>query len=257
MVSIFRVFQMVKSLPRFILYSILALSLLLNYFLCYKLIGYYKALNLLRLDPIETKRKDDNLSLNRQGSLIFLFGDSRIAKWHPELTLEGCTVINKGVGGQTTAQLTLRLEQDILVHSPDLVVLQAGVNDLKIIGVFPEKEKHIFSKCKDNLYGIIQSLQEKKIPVLVLTIFPTGKPGIVRSLIWKEKINDKISEINASLLKIKDNKILVVDCDAILGKSGYIRTEFAKDMLHLNEEGYAHLNNALRPHLIEFLDNRR
>lgn len=39
------------------------------------------------------------------------------------------TVINAGIGGNTTTEMLARLQHDVLDHRPDLVVLMAGTND--------------------------------------------------------------------------------------------------------------------------------
>lgn len=39
------------------------------------------------------------------------------------------TVINAGIGGNTTTEMQERLQRDVLVHQPDLVILMAGTND--------------------------------------------------------------------------------------------------------------------------------
>lgn len=239
---------------------VLCLSLVTNYYLFQKAIVYYKALNALRLDPLESEKGSGGQDIDsRVGKrpLIVFFGDSRIARWRPDPDVAGCTFINKGLSGQTTAQLKLRLEKDVLSCSPDIVVLQAGVNDLKTIGLFPENSKRILSECKANLYEMIQTLKAEGIAVVVMTIFPTGEPGFVRSLIWPQEIDAAIQETNRFLLKITDKRISVIDADPILGKDRFIHPEFEKDMLHLTDRAYARLNEILRPHLVELLNNLR
>lgn len=39
------------------------------------------------------------------------------------------TVINAGIGGNTTTEMLARLQRDVIDHRPDLVVLMAGTND--------------------------------------------------------------------------------------------------------------------------------
>lgn len=39
-------------------------------------------------------------------------------------------VLNKGIGGETTRQMVTRLDRDVLAHKPDLVIWQAGTNEL-------------------------------------------------------------------------------------------------------------------------------
>ena len=41
----------------------------------------------------------------------------------------GFDIINKGVNGDTTAGITARFEQDVLLHRPDMVFFLTGAND--------------------------------------------------------------------------------------------------------------------------------
>ena len=43
---------------------------------------------------------------------------------------EEIVLLNRGVGGDRTAELLLRVEKDIVAEQPDIVVLQVGVNDV-------------------------------------------------------------------------------------------------------------------------------
>ncbi len=46
---------------------------------------------------------------------------------YPEKTLE---FINRGVGGETTADLLKRIQEDVIDEHPDVVVLEVGINDV-------------------------------------------------------------------------------------------------------------------------------
>jgi hypothetical protein len=191
-------------------------SLALNIILFNKTVSYYKALNLLRLDPLETrflKKFPKDGASKKNGPMILLFGDSRISQWRPRLDLPGYTLINRGVGGQTTQQLMLRLEKDLLSYSPDVVVFQAGINDLKNIGLIPNRKTDIISNCKENLLKIVQRIGEQEIQLVVLTIFPTGKPGLLRKWFWSEETFAAISEVNTSLKSIQNRKVHGIACE--------------------------------------------
>lgn len=56
------------------------------------------------------------------------------AKYSPEF--ETCA-INAGVGGENTLEALARIDNDVLVHSPDVVVIEFGLNDIRYE---PEKE---------------------------------------------------------------------------------------------------------------------
>lgn len=231
----------------------------MNVFLMDKAFYYYKATNILRLDPVETKllkqKITDDTVYRKNSPLIILFGDSRIANWRPLIDLPDCTVMNMGIRGQTTSQLRLRLVKDVLSYSPDIVVLQAGINDLKNIGIFPERKANIIKHCKENILYIIDRISDEGIPVVVLTIFPTGRPGLIRSWFWPEETDTAVRSMNAFLIQTQDEKIHIIEVDRILGKDRHVHPEFKKDMLHINHRGYEQLNAFVQPLLMKLKPN--
>src|SRR5208282_1617257 len=67
---------------------------------------------------------------------VMLVGDSRIAQWSvPQLA--HWRVVNAGVGGATTGQIRLLAPGLLAEVHPDAVVLEAGINDLKYLGLRP------------------------------------------------------------------------------------------------------------------------
>ena len=47
---------------------------------------------------------------------------------HERLPAQQVRVVNKGIGGETAAQMAARLERDVLAEHPDLVIWQLGTN---------------------------------------------------------------------------------------------------------------------------------
>jgi lysophospholipase L1-like esterase len=181
--------------------------------------------------------------------LIILFGDSRVANWRPKPDIKNFAVLNKGQRGITTSQLRYRLKEDLFRFQPKLVILQAGINDLKNIGLFPQNSEKIFENCIENIKFIVNSIQAEKIQIFVLTIFPTGKPGIIRSFFWSEEIDKARKEINSALKKLQGERIKILDVEKILVGEDYVRSEFQKDLLHINSLGYKKLNVFIQPYL--------
>lgn len=225
-------------------------SIALNIVLVQKVLSYYKANNLLRLDPLETSSLNEttkNIASKKKNRLILLFGDSRIANWHPEINIPGWRVINQGIRGQTTSQLLLRLKNDVLTYSPDVVILQAGINDLKNISMFPNNKNSIVMNCRENLFNIINILAVERIQIIVLTIFPTGKPNLIRTWFWSSETNSAIININNEIKTLRKNNVHIVDSHETLRDGDYIFSEYKKDLLHLNYKGYLQLNKMLLP----------
>lgn len=238
---------------------ILVSSLLGNYFLLRRVLADYKAFSLLKLDPLEAWRLRDASKQDGRGQeggcRVVLYGDSRIAQWRPRIHAMDCKIINRAISGQTTEQLKLRLERDVLSLSPDLVVFQAGINDLKNIGLFPDRKEYITSKCVENLEIIIGAISGHRIPLVVLTIFPTGRPDFIRSWVWSDDIVPAIQRVNAFLHTTADGSVYILDAYRILVSDGYICPQFKRDLLHINKKGYEVLDEYLQSYFTRLISN--
>src|SRR3954449_12636266 len=61
-------------------------------------------------------------------SRVIFLGDQITELW-PNF-FPGKPYINRGIAGQTSAQMLVRFQQDVVALKPKVVVIQAGVNDL-------------------------------------------------------------------------------------------------------------------------------
>ena len=88
-----------------------------------------------------------------------------------ELTVAGwpdrdIRFINKGIGGNTCADLLARWEDDLIRHQPDWVTVLIGINDLhKTMRQVEDHSPEIFRK---NYTGIMDALKEKTSAQVVL-----------------------------------------------------------------------------------------
>jgi len=200
----------------------------------------------VRLDPSHVEMfSAENLKLqggeggdNGQLKRIVLFGDSRMEDWKKLPMLQGHEIFNRGIGGDTTAQALLRLDRDVIAISPDLVVIQLGINDLKAIGVLPEKSGWIVKQVKANITQMTAQLNQRGIHVRLMTILPAAEPDLIRRLIWSDKIDLAIANINDFIRNHSGKDITIIDCDPVFNDQGKMRLKFALDTLHLNESGY-------------------
>ncbi|MDM8557425.1 GDSL-type esterase/lipase family protein [Candidatus Parabeggiatoa sp. HSG14] len=224
-------------------------SILLNGVFFYVLKKYYTQFRVTATFPTHEnfyQRTNKTVPEKKQKRVVF-FGDSRIAQWKNIPNLEKIEWINRGISGETTAQLRVRFEQDVLALNPDVVVLQLGINDLVTIGVVPRRENIIVQQCQDNLKFFVEALVERNIEVILLSIIPPASPGIARLPVWSERIEKSVEKINQYWLDLTPTEQLhVVDTTKVLkNEQGQWHDNVNKDTLHLTRLGYRYLNQAI------------
>jgi lysophospholipase L1-like esterase len=211
----------------------------------------YTEMQRVRLDPSHEKffgPANAQLTAPAEGQKrVVLFGDSRIGMWDPPLDLPGFQVINRGVGGETTEQILNRLDRDVIAIRPDVVVIEMGINDLKTIGVFPDRRQEIINSCQRNADLIVERLRRQKIEVILLTIFPPGPVPLTRRMLWSDQTRTAVAEFNRRALGQRLSGLTVLDCDPALADGSRLRSEYVLDTLHLNGAGYAALNRVVGP----------
>ena len=164
---------------------------------------------------------------------LLLLGDSRMAEWGvPQLP--GWRTVNAGVRGITTAQLAM-CSPDILRRAqPQVVVIQAGINDLKLLGV---------------LAAVVTACRQAGAQVIVTVVWPPGPVPPVRRLVWSDAVDPAVVETNRRLRNLLADEpgVRMVDFMGALtaGVSQSERFGMYRDTLHLKPETYARLSALL------------
>jgi lysophospholipase L1-like esterase len=181
-------------------------------------------------------------------STVLLLGDSRMAQWDLP-PLAGWRVVNAGAGGLTTGQLRLCAPKLLDEFHPDVVVLEAGINDLKYVGLRTEVAPQIISLAAINLTAVVHECAARHCQVIMLETWPTGKPSLARRLVWNAEIPKAVDSLNAQLQKLNapEQGIRVVDLFKEAGlkpQAGLYRAT-----LHFKPEVYQRLTPALEREL--------
>ncbi|HXK11061.1 MAG TPA: GDSL-type esterase/lipase family protein [Vicinamibacteria bacterium] len=170
-------------------------------------------------------------------AVVFL-GDSITQGWGGGLgaAFPGVKVANRGISGDTTRGVLLRLDEDVLALEPAAVVLLVGTNDLEE-GASPEV-------IAGNLKLILARLEgrDPAIPIVLCQVFPSSST--------KKRPADEIRAINALYLKAAKNDPRVTYLETwplFATASGDASPSEFPDLLHPNEVGYAKWAAALRP----------
>ncbi len=228
--------------------SILLLgSLGANYFLYRQGQEYYLQLNLLRLDPLGLNYYQDPPQARPDLPLVVFLGDSRATSW-PAPDLDRFAFVNRGIGAQTSVQVLGRFDDHVKPLKPNILILQAGINDLKTIPLFPGGRQAIVARCQESIRQIVAKSIDLGATVILTTIFPEGQVPIERRPFWSGDVGVAIDEVNSYIRSLAGNKVIVLDAYSVLSDGhGSLNPEYSQDLLHLTPQGYKRLNAELVP----------
>ncbi len=172
-----------------------------------------------------------------KGAVVFL-GDSITQGWGDDMgrAFGELKVANRGISGDTTRGMLVRLKEDVLALEPRAVVILAGTNDLE--------EKATPEVIAVNMKLLLAALKTHRadMPVILCKVFPASAS--------KSRPADAIKKINglyAAVVKDQPQVTLVETWKNFADEKGdAIPAEFP-DLLHPNEAGYKKWAAAIRP----------
>ena len=183
--------------------------------------------------------KQDELHPTPTGGVVFVGSSSArlwdLEKWFPDLEP---APLNRGFGGSEMEDSVRHVDLLLLKHKPKVIVVYVGDNDLAR-GKTPERVSDDFAKLVELVH---EPLPETQI------IYVGIKPSSSR---WK--LADNIQQTNALIAKqceAAEYLTFVETWSKMLGDDGKPRDElFRKDLLHLNDDGYAIWTKLVRPEI--------
>ena len=191
------------------------------------------------------KYKGANQELRKSNSgkdRIVFIGDSITEGWSdfsPEFFQQN-NFVNRGISGQTTPQMLIRLKPDAVHLDPKMIVINGGTNDIAG-NTGPSTPEMII----DNLCSMAEIAIKNNIDVALTTILPVYKyPG-------NDEVADPpkiISFINSALEEYcKKNSLICVDyySSMVDGKKG-LKSEYGNDGVHPIKEGYEVMEKAIK-----------
>jgi lysophospholipase L1-like esterase len=230
--------------------TLLAASLVGNALLGGLWIDDQRKAQVARLDPagLETHKSERAQPTPTGRPILLFFGDSRAAMWPPPPALSGYALVNRGVGYQTTAQIALRIDADVAPLHPAVVVLEAGVNDLKAIATLPERRSQIVADCEANLRLIVDRCRAMGATVVLMSVFDIGDVPIWRQPFWSDDVRAAVREVNAFLPTLTGEHVLLFKSAEVLDDDrGRVKPAYQLDYLHLLPAGYEALDERLLP----------
>ena len=161
-------------------------------------------------------------------AVVFL-GDSITQGWGDDFRgdFKDLTVANRGISGDTTRGMLIRLQEDVLDLEPEAVVMLMGTNDLE--------ENAEPSTIAANVGLIAKALEDydPKMPIVLCLVFPSSAS--------KKRPSEQIQEINRLMsAEFKGNQqVTIVDTWALFAnEQGDAKKSEFPDLLHPNRVGY-------------------
>ena len=138
----------------------------------------------------------------------------------------------RGISGQTTSHMLVRMRKDVVDLHPKYVVILAGTNDIA--------KNHGFIEV-DDIYGNIVSMCEiakaNKVKPVICSVLP------VKQYKWRPEVTDcaeRIIRLNAMLEDYaKASRCIYVDYHSVMkDDENGLPQKWSYDGVHLNGDGY-------------------
>jgi len=168
---------------------------------------------------------------------VVFFGDSITDNWgrmQGTSFFPGKPYVNRGIGGQTTAQMLLRFRQDVLDLKPAAVLILAGTNDIAGNGGVATP-----GMIEDNLRSMAELAHAHHIRVILASVLP------VSDYPWRRGLQPagKVRALNAWIKQYaaSSDAIYLDYYGAMANQDGGLDAELAEDGVHPTPAGYARM----------------
>lgn len=188
---------------------------------------------------IKAFKTADSIQAPPQNAIVFV-GSSSFTIWkNVQSDFADHVIVNRGFGGSSLPHVIAYADNIVIPYRPKQVVIYCGENDFMNDTVTSEIVVDRFRQLFNQL--------RNALPRSEIT-FVSMKPSPSR-----QRLMPEMAAANKSIRDFlnKQRRTSYVDIwDAMLDENGAPRKElFLKDMLHMNEHGYAIWRKAIEPHL--------
>lgn len=195
------------------------------------------------LNRYKTLNKDLQTVADK-GRVVFI-GNSIVQYWSDVCNDFFLTnnYIGRGIGGQTSTQILLRFQSDVVSIQPQIVVILAGANDIAEGDGYYDIDYTL-----SNIKSMIDIAQHNKIKVILCSVLPARE----YKLFPMKTISGtapKIDILNSKLeLLANDTGITYVDFNiAMRDEKGAMIDDMTLDGVHPNGNGYLVMQSIIKP----------
>jgi len=165
---------------------------------------------------------------------VVFFGDSITEFWDLATYFPSQSYINRGIAGQTTPQLLLRLRPDAIALQPKVILILAGTNDIA-----GNTGAMTLAMITDNLSSMAELARVHQMRVIFASVLPIHDYGSVRRSAGRPP--SQIQQLNEWLHRycLAQGHTYLDYYSQMLDSQHFLRAELSEDGLHPNARGYA------------------
>lgn len=181
------------------------------------------------------------------GRVVYI-GDSITDGWPLAESFPGEPYVNRGISGQTTAQMLVRFYPDVLALNPDAVVIFAGTNDIA-----RNNGPQTIQMIQHNIMAMVELAQAHDVKVVLAGIMPINDRT---TLPMGRGASDQAPRVRIQSVTRPPADILALNRwlesyaaergavyadfhTATVDAEGFLRDGITNDGLHPNAQGYA------------------
>jgi len=166
---------------------------------------------------------------------VVFYGDSITDGWRLAEYFPGKSYVNRGISGQTTAQLLVRFRQDVVNLHPKVLVVLAGTNDIA-----GNTGPISLEDIEANYTTLAELAALHHIRLVYSSVLPVHEYTERAGDMFTQRPPDKIRALNQWLNDYcEKNGCLYLDYfSAMVDDKGFLKKELADDGLHPNPAGY-------------------
>ena len=198
--------------------------------------------NVANIKRYEAANQDVPAKQKKEKRVVFI-GNSITEGWakaHPDWFKEN-NYYGRGIGGQTSPQMLLRFQADVVALQPDVVVINAGTNDIaENTGTYHP------SFTMENIRSMTEIALANKIKVVLTSVLPHG------GFRWNKSVQDVPAKVDALNARIKayaaEKGIPYVDYNAEMRDAkGAMKEGLSKDGVHPYPDTYLLMEALVKP----------
>jgi lysophospholipase L1-like esterase len=181
---------------------------------------FYAANEDLKKQPADPKR-------------VVFMGDSITIGWRLEDSFPGKPYVNRGIGGQTTPQMLVRMFPDVIDLKPAAVIILAGTNDIaRNTGPMTP------AMIEENFQAMTELAQAHGIKVILCSVTPIADYGRVK--MSEGRPPSDILKLNAWMKEYaaKAHAVYADYFSVLVDGTGALKPGISQDGLHPNADGY-------------------
>lgn len=164
--------------------------------------------------------------------VVFL-GDSITDGWKLAQTFPDQPYVNRGISGQTTAQMLVRMYPDVINLKPAALIILAGTNDIS-----RNTGPVTLAQIADDFRAMTELAKAHGIKVILCTVMPVSDYTSRKQT--ERRPPADILKLNAWLKEYAaaSGAILADYYAATVDEKGFLKDGFSGDGLHPNARGY-------------------